>query len=77
MALPGRDYDIRIGPGLLTEAGAHVAPLLRRPKVAIITEERVAGLHLATLEAGLAAAGIACRGAGPAAGRGHEMLGGA
>jgi len=59
VALPGRDYDIRIGPGLLREAGAHVAPLLRRPKVAIITEERVAGLHLDTLEAGLAAAGIA------------------
>ncbi len=59
VALPGRDYDIRIGPGLLAEAGAHVAPLLRRPKVAIVTEARVAGLHLAALEAGLAAAGIA------------------
>ena len=59
VALPGREYDIRIGPGLLAEAGAHVAPLLRRPRVAIVTEERVAGLHLAALEAGLEAAGIA------------------
>ena len=59
VALPGRKYDIRIGPGLMAAAGTHVAPLLRRPRVAIVTEARVAGLHLAGLEAGLAAAGIA------------------
>jgi 3-dehydroquinate synthase len=59
VALPGREYDIRIGPGLLAEAGRHVAPLLRRPKVAIVTEERVAALHLASLESGLSAQGVA------------------
>jgi 3-dehydroquinate synthase len=57
--LGGRAYDIRIGPGLLARAGAEIAPLLRRPRVAILTERRVAALHLAALRAGLAAEGIA------------------
>lgn len=54
-----RAYDIRIGTGLLARAGAEIAPLLRRPKVAVVTETRVAGLHGAALAAGLGAAGIA------------------
>lgn len=56
--LPGREYGIEIGEGLLTQAGAHIAPLLRRPRVAVISDEIVAGLHLETLRAGLAASGI-------------------
>ena len=57
--LGARAYDIRIGDGLLAAAGAEIAPLLARPRVAILTEERVAALHLAALQAGLAAAGVA------------------
>jgi 3-dehydroquinate synthase len=53
-----RSYDIHIGPNLLPDAGTFIKPHLRRSHVAIITDETVAGLHLATLEAGLAAAGI-------------------
>jgi 3-dehydroquinate synthase len=53
-----RSYDVRIGPGLLAEAGAHVAPLLNRARVSIVTEERVAGLHLDALQAALKAEGI-------------------
>ena len=56
--LGARAYDIRIGAGLLGRAGAEIAPLLARPRVAILTEERVAGLHLPALEAALAAEGI-------------------
>ncbi|WP_227267933.1 3-dehydroquinate synthase [Roseobacter weihaiensis] len=56
--LPGRAYDVLIGPGLIAEAGAQIAPLLTRPRVAVLTDERVAELHLTALEAGLAAAGI-------------------
>ena len=59
MPLGARAYDIRIGPGLLARAGAEIAPLLRRPRVAILTEARVAALHLPALRAGLAEAGIA------------------
>ncbi|PIE07252.1 MAG: 3-dehydroquinate synthase [Rhodobacterales bacterium] len=56
--LGARSYDVRIGSGLVARAGAEIAPLLMRPKVAIVTEERVAALHLDALKAGLAAAGI-------------------
>lgn len=56
--LEGRAYDIHIGAGVLAQAGAHIAPLLHRPRVAIVTDENVAELHLPALEAALAANGI-------------------
>lgn len=56
--LPGRAYDVRIGPGLIAEAGGQIAPLLTRPRVAVLTDDTVAELHLAALEQGLAEAGI-------------------
>ena len=52
--LGARGYDILIAPGLIGEAGRHIAPLLARPKVAVITDENVAALHLDSLRAGLA-----------------------
>ncbi|MBV1895994.1 MAG: 3-dehydroquinate synthase [Rhodobacteraceae bacterium] len=56
--LDERSYDVIIGPDLLATAGARIAPLLARKKVAILTDETVAGLHLETLQSGLSAAGI-------------------
>ena len=56
--LGARAYDIAIGPGLLAEAPRLIAPHLARPRLAILTEERVAALHLPALEAAFAAAGI-------------------
>jgi len=56
--LSERSYDIHIGPKLLAEAGRYIKPHLKRNHVAIITDETVAGLHLATLQAGLKAEGI-------------------
>ncbi|MGB8314190.1 MAG: 3-dehydroquinate synthase [Aestuariivirga sp.] len=53
-----RTYDIHIGESLLQEAGSHIAPLLNRPFVAIVTDENVARYHLKALETSLAAAGI-------------------
>ena len=53
-----RSYDVLIGPGLIAGAGAAIAPLLRRPRVAVVTDENVAARHLAALRAGLAEAGI-------------------
>ncbi len=58
VALGDRAYDIEIGPGLLGQAGAHIAPLLARKRVAVITDENVAALHLETLRTGLATHGI-------------------
>ena len=59
VALGARSYQVRIGPGLISRAGQEIAPLLKRPRVAIITEARVADLHLAELQLGLATEGIA------------------
>lgn len=56
--LPGRAYEVRIGPGLVASAGTHIAPLLQRSKVAVVTDETVGALHLDHLRAGLAASGI-------------------
>ena len=57
--LGARSYEVRIGPGLIARAGAEIAPLLSRPRVAVLTDERVAALHLESLRAGLAEAGVA------------------
>jgi 3-dehydroquinate synthase len=56
--LGDRAYDIHIGPGLLAEAGAFIAPLLKRPFVSVLTDETVAPHHLETLRAGLSKEGI-------------------
>lgn len=59
VGLGARSYDILIGPGLLATAGTQIGPLLPRPRTVIVTDRTVAGLHLETLKAGLAASGIA------------------
>jgi 3-dehydroquinate synthase len=57
-----RSYDILIGAGLLADAGRLIAPVLRAPRVAVVTDRNVADAgHLKTLETALAAAGIAFR----------------
>ncbi|PYE86043.1 3-dehydroquinate synthase [Pseudoroseicyclus aestuarii] len=56
--LPGRGYDILVGPSLLPRAGSLIAPFLRRPRAVIVTDETVGALHLPALEAALAAEGI-------------------
>lgn len=56
--LGDRSYQVRIGDGLIRRAGAEIAPLLSRPKVWVVTEETVAGLHLEALRTGLAAEGL-------------------
>ena len=59
VALGARSYEVRIGAGLIGRAGQEIAPILRRKRVAIVTDETVAPLHLAALEAAFAAEGIA------------------
>ncbi|KMK66547.1 3-dehydroquinate synthase [Puniceibacterium sp. IMCC21224] len=59
VALGTRAYDVRIGSGLIAVAGAEIVPLLHRPRVAVVTDATVAGLHLEAFVAALAAQGIA------------------
>jgi 3-dehydroquinate synthase len=56
--LASRSYDIHIGEGLLARAGDLLRPLASRPRVFIVADRTVAGLHLATLRAGLQAGGF-------------------
>ncbi len=60
-----RSYQIRVGGGLLAEAGRHVAPLLagqgERRSVIVVTDRNVAGHYLARVAASFDAAGIAHR----------------
>ncbi|APG46828.1 3-dehydroquinate synthase AroB [Phaeobacter porticola] len=58
VALGERAYDVVIGPDLLADVGARLRPMLRRPQVAVLTDETVAAHHLAALRAGLARADI-------------------
>ena len=46
--LGARSYEVRVGQGLLARAGEEISPLLRRRRVAVLTDETVAGLHLAS-----------------------------
>lgn len=59
VALDRRAYQIHIGAGLIKRAAQYIAPLLSRPKLAIVTDDRVAPLHLKTLTDSLDKGGIA------------------
>ena len=58
VALGARSYEVRIGQGLIDRVAAQVADLLHRPRVAILTDETVAALHLPRLTDAFRAAGI-------------------
>ncbi len=57
--LKERSYDIFISEGLIEKSAQHIAPFLRRPRVAVITDENVSALHLGTLVDALSEARIA------------------
>ena len=59
VGLGARSYDILIGPDLVETAGQRIAERLPGVRVAIITDENVAGHHLETLKASLDRADIA------------------
>ena len=53
-----RSYDIAIGEGLLAQSGDYLSKLGVTGKVAVVSDETVAGLHLERFRQGLASAGI-------------------
>jgi 3-dehydroquinate synthase len=59
VGLGARAYEVVIGHGLIEAAGQRIAPLLKRPRLAVVSDETVWGLHGERLSAALAAAGIA------------------
>jgi len=54
-----RGYEVRVGQGLLAEAGHHIAPFLPRRRCVVVTDANVGGLHGPALIASLERAGIA------------------
>ena len=57
--LGARSYDILIGDGLIRAGGRHIAPVLARPRVVIVTDTAVGELYLPDLAGSLEEAGIA------------------
>ncbi|HEY3813170.1 MAG TPA: 3-dehydroquinate synthase [Caulobacteraceae bacterium] len=53
-----RSYEVRVGAGLIAQAGAHIAPLLVNRRTVIVTDSNVAPLHAERLRAALAREGI-------------------
>ena len=54
---PGGRYEVRIAPGLLTDAVSHCAPFLRKREAIVVTDATVARCWRAPVEASFAAAG--------------------
>jgi 3-dehydroquinate synthase len=58
VGLGARAYEVVIGPGLLAEAGARIAPFTRRGRLAVVSDETVWRLHGEALTRALQAAGL-------------------
>ena len=58
VGLGARSYDVVVGGGELARAGARIKSLLKRARVAIVTDTTVAGFHLGALQTALEAEGI-------------------
>ncbi|MET0182827.1 MAG: 3-dehydroquinate synthase [Caulobacterales bacterium] len=58
VGLGARSYDVRIGTGLLSRAGEHVAQFAPSRRALVVTDENVAPLHFAALEGGLRQGGL-------------------
>jgi 3-dehydroquinate synthase len=76
VALGDRAYDIVIGRGLVASLGRRAGALKPGAKAAIVTDDVVAPLHLAAVEAALAAAGIATSRVVVGAGEGAKSFAG-
>ena len=69
-----RSYDIEIGPGLLGKAGGAIQNVAPGARCAVVTDERVAQLHMATLSASLDAANLPHRAVVVAEGEGTKSF---
>ncbi len=58
VGLGDRAYDVKIGGGLISEAGAYLKPFLRRSRVAVVSDQTVWHLHGDRLTAALLIHGI-------------------
>lgn len=73
--LPGREYKIHIGSGLIGGAAEYLAELVKGKKAAVVTDSNVAPLYCAALEQQLALAGAQPFRVVVEAGEGSKSLG--
>ncbi len=59
VGLGDRAYDVLIGPGLIDGAGGLIAPLLKRKRVAVVTDSIVGDYHAERLAVALERGGVA------------------
>ena len=59
VGLGARAYPVLIGPGLVARAGELVAPYLKRPRTAVVTDATVGALHGPALDRALSGQGVA------------------
>jgi 3-dehydroquinate synthase len=72
----GAPYEVRIGRGLVARAGEAIAPLLKRPRIAVVMDETVSALHGEALTKALEAGGIAAQPVVIAPGEGAKSFAG-
>lgn len=60
VALGERSYEIRVGGGILSDAGRFLKPVLARPRVVVITDSNVAPVYLVEFGDSLEREGIRC-----------------
>ena len=56
--LPGREYDILIGTGLLEQCGARIRAVTRAERLAVVTDSNVGPLYLKMVMESLLRAGF-------------------
>jgi 3-dehydroquinate synthase len=56
--LPNQSYDIRVGPGLLSEVGREIAGVTQSRRAFVVTDRTVGPLHAAVVVQSLRAAGF-------------------
>ncbi len=61
VALAGRPYEVRVGPGLLARLGEECGAMLRKATVPVVTDANVAALYRGPVDAALAAVGKEAR----------------
>ena len=58
VGLEKRSYDIMIGHGLIKDSGPIITPFLSQNRVAVITDQNIAPLHLRPFESSLKLSGV-------------------
>ncbi|MCI5043816.1 MAG: 3-dehydroquinate synthase [Aquisalinus sp.] len=58
VGLDDNSYDVLVGSDLISRAGNFIAPLLRRKRIVIVTDDNVGGLYLNPLSAALTSNGV-------------------